>query len=90
MSSWTGDLHPIHGYDFKYTLFPPFTSRAERRMEGVEIQKFPQFPLWIIEYVWAHKMTDIQEGSFNLNLLPQLLCRFVHELYRPSYFIRYR
>ncbi|XP_078114158.1 uncharacterized protein LOC144522732 [Sander vitreus] len=38
-------------------------------MEGVELQPaaekcledFPKFPLWIIEYVWAHQMIDIQE-----------------------------
>ncbi|XP_074487804.1 uncharacterized protein LOC141765608 isoform X1 [Sebastes fasciatus] len=38
-------------------------------MEGAELQtdslsclhKFPRLPLWIIEYVWAHKMMEIHE-----------------------------
>ncbi|XP_045892828.1 uncharacterized protein LOC123961461 [Micropterus dolomieu] len=38
-------------------------------MEGTELQpldqclqSFQKLPLWIIEYIWAHKMTDIQEA----------------------------
>lgn len=110
MSSRVGDLHPIHGYDFKDTVFFSFHKpcRAERRsitehlMEGVALQsfhkcfQFPKLPLWIIEYVWAHKMTDIQQGWFSqyifwydVNLLPQLLFRFVYWRYRLDDYISY-
>ncbi|KAK9517238.1 hypothetical protein VZT92_025123 [Zoarces viviparus] len=37
-------------------------------MDGIEqrptdtcLQNFPKLPLWIIEYVWAHKMMELQE-----------------------------
>lgn len=47
-------------------------------MEGVEpqpaaeqcLEGFSKFPLWIIEYVWAHQMIDIQEGWFIILLYP--------------------
>lgn len=49
-------------------------------MERVELQsihkclqRFPKLPLWIIEYVWAHKMTDIQEGWFSQYFLRRCL-----------------
>ncbi|TDH09051.1 hypothetical protein EPR50_G00082560 [Perca flavescens] len=49
--------------------FPGGLRYTEHLMEGVELQPaadkcledFPKFPLWIIEYVWAHQMIDIQE-----------------------------
>ncbi|XP_040894239.1 mucin-17 [Toxotes jaculatrix] len=29
--------------------------------DSKSLQSFPKLPVWIIEYVWAHKMMDIQE-----------------------------
>ncbi|XP_068579288.1 uncharacterized protein [Cebidichthys violaceus] len=34
---------------------------TEPRPDNARLQKFPKLPLWIIEYVWAHKMMEIQE-----------------------------
>lgn len=38
-------------------------------MEERELQADNRFPVWIIEYVWAHKMMDIQEGWFEFILI---------------------
>ncbi|XP_054475956.1 uncharacterized protein LOC129108257 [Anoplopoma fimbria] len=34
---------------------------TELQPDNTCLQSFPKLPLWIIEYVWAHKMMEIQE-----------------------------
>lgn len=34
-----------------------------------KVESFKKFPLWIIEYVWAHKTLDLQEGGLRFHFL---------------------
>lgn len=38
----------------------------ELQADNKRLQSFPKFSVWIIEYVWAHRMMDIQEGWFEM------------------------
>lgn len=54
------------------------------RADGKSLQSFPKMPVWILEYIWAHKMMDLQEGWENVfscifsffHCCVQLLCWF--------------
>ncbi|KAM8890947.1 uncharacterized protein AB9W97_011709 [Spinachia spinachia] len=39
----------------------PMDAGEPRRPSNACLQNFPKSPLWIIEYVWAHKMMEVQE-----------------------------
>lgn len=42
--------------------------REELQAERRSLLNCTKLPVWIIEYVWAHKMMDLQEGWFEVIL----------------------